>query len=92
MAFLLLVPSSPAAPPERNEAIQRLVDAVREGRRLSRARPGARVLATKAPFADEIFIYPAHPLPPNSPEAYAIAFSIPIATHFNGVFARLPMN
>ena len=41
---------------------------------------GARVLATKAPFADEIFIYPAHPLPPNSPEAYAIAFSIPIAT------------
>lgn len=41
---------------------------------------GARVLATKAPFADEIFIYPAHPLPPDTPEEYAIAFSIPIAT------------
>jgi 4-hydroxyphenylacetate 3-monooxygenase/anthranilate 3-monooxygenase (FAD)/4-hydroxyphenylacetate 3-monooxygenase len=41
---------------------------------------GARVLATKAPFADEIFVYPAHPLPPDSPEAYAIAFAIPIAS------------
>lgn len=41
---------------------------------------GARVLATKAPFADEIFVYPAHPLPPDAPEAYAIAFSIPVAT------------
>jgi 4-hydroxyphenylacetate 3-monooxygenase/anthranilate 3-monooxygenase (FAD)/4-hydroxyphenylacetate 3-monooxygenase len=41
---------------------------------------GARVLATKAPFADEIFVYPAHPLPPDAPEEYAIAFSIPIAT------------
>ena len=41
---------------------------------------GARVLATKAPFADEIFVYPAHPLPPGSPQEYAIAFAIPIAT------------
>lgn len=41
---------------------------------------GARVLATKAPFADEIFVYPAHPLPPGSPEEFAIAFAIPIAT------------
>ena len=41
---------------------------------------GARVLATKAPFADEIFVYPAHPLPPNSPETFAIAFAIPIGT------------
>ena len=41
---------------------------------------GARVLATKAPFADEIFVYPAHPLPPESPGSYAIAFAIPIAS------------
>ena len=41
---------------------------------------GARVLATKAPFADEVFVYPAHPLPPGAPKEYAIAFAIPIAT------------
>ena len=41
---------------------------------------GGRILATKAPFADEIFVYPAHPLPKGAPEEYAIAFSIPIAT------------
>ncbi|MDH4073609.1 MAG: aromatic ring hydroxylase, partial [Gammaproteobacteria bacterium] len=41
---------------------------------------GARVLATKAPFADEVFVYPAHPLPPGSPESFAIAFSVPIAS------------
>jgi len=41
---------------------------------------GARVLATKAPFADEVFVYPAHPLPPGAAEAFAVAFSIPIAT------------
>jgi aromatic ring hydroxylase len=41
---------------------------------------GARVLATKAPFADEIFVYPAHPLPPDAPEEYAIVFAVPICT------------
>jgi len=41
---------------------------------------GARVLATKAPFADEVFVYPAHPLPPDAPPEYAIAFAVPIAT------------
>ena len=41
---------------------------------------GGRVLATKAPFADEIFVYPAHPLPKDAPAEYAVAFSIPIAT------------
>ena len=40
---------------------------------------GARILATLAPFADEIAVYPAHPLP-NGAEAYALAFSIPVET------------
>jgi len=40
---------------------------------------GARILATLAPFADEIAVYPALPLPPGA-EAYALAFSIPVDT------------
>ena len=40
---------------------------------------GARILATLAPFSDEIAVYPAFPLPPGA-EAYALAFSIPVDT------------
>src|SRR4030095_6199073 len=40
---------------------------------------GARILATLAPFADEIAVYPAHPLPPGA-EASALAFSTPVDT------------
>ena len=40
---------------------------------------GARILATLAPFADEIAVYPAHLLPAGA-EAYALAFSIPVDT------------
>jgi 4-hydroxyphenylacetate 3-monooxygenase len=40
---------------------------------------GARILATLAPFADEIAVYPALPIP-NGAEDYALAFSIPIDT------------
>jgi 4-hydroxyphenylacetate 3-monooxygenase len=40
---------------------------------------GARILATLAPFADEIAVYPAHPLPEGA-EAYALAFCIPMGT------------
>jgi len=40
---------------------------------------GARILATLAPFADEIAVYPAHALPAGA-EAYALAFSIPVDT------------
>ena len=40
---------------------------------------GARILATLAPFADEIAVYPAHPLPAGA-EAYALAFSITVDT------------
>ena len=40
---------------------------------------GARILATLAPFADEIAVYPAHPLPAGG-DAYALAFSIPVET------------
>ncbi len=38
---------------------------------------GARILATLAPFADEIAVYPALPIPAYA-EAYALAFSIPV--------------
>jgi 4-hydroxyphenylacetate 3-monooxygenase len=40
---------------------------------------GARILATLAPFADEIAVYPAHPLPEGA-EAYALTFCIPMST------------
>ena len=39
---------------------------------------GARVLATLAPFADEIAVYPASPLPAGS-DAYALSFCIPMS-------------
>src|SRR5215475_9640841 len=40
---------------------------------------GARILATLAPFADELAVYPAAPLPAGS-DAAALAFAIPMAT------------
>jgi 4-hydroxyphenylacetate 3-monooxygenase oxygenase component len=40
---------------------------------------GARILATLAPFSDELAVYPSHPLPPGA-DAFALAFSIPMAT------------
>lgn len=40
---------------------------------------GARVLATLAPFSDEIAVYPGQPIPKDA-DAYALAFSIPVAT------------
>jgi len=40
---------------------------------------GARVLATLAPFADELAVYPAAPLPQGA-DAYALSFCIPMAT------------
>jgi 4-hydroxyphenylacetate 3-monooxygenase len=40
---------------------------------------GARILATLAPFADELAVYPGHPLPPGTDD-YALAFCIPMAT------------
>jgi 4-hydroxyphenylacetate 3-monooxygenase len=41
---------------------------------------GARILATLAPFADELAVYPGHPLPPDAPESYALSFSVGIDT------------
>jgi 4-hydroxyphenylacetate 3-monooxygenase len=38
---------------------------------------GARILATLGPFADELAVYPAHPIPAASPEI-AMAFSVPL--------------
>jgi 4-hydroxyphenylacetate 3-monooxygenase oxygenase component len=40
---------------------------------------GARILATLAPFSDEIAVYPGHPIPPDG-SRYALSFSIPVAT------------
>lgn len=40
---------------------------------------GARVLATLAPVADEIAVYPGQPVPDDAPQ-FALAFSIPMAT------------
>ncbi len=38
---------------------------------------GARILATLGPFADELAVYPAHPVPADQPEI-AVAFSVPM--------------
>jgi aromatic ring hydroxylase len=40
---------------------------------------GARILATLAPFSDEIAVYPGHPLAPDAGR-YALSFAIPNAT------------
>lgn len=40
---------------------------------------GARVLATLAPFTDEIAVYPSVPLPPGSDD-YALSFCLPVGT------------
>src|SRR5579885_603488 len=40
---------------------------------------GARILATLAPFADELAVYPAVPLPEGA-DQYALAFCIPMGT------------
>ncbi len=38
---------------------------------------GARILATLGPFADELAVYPGHPIPEDQPDI-AIAFSVPM--------------
>lgn len=40
---------------------------------------GARILATLGPFADEVAVYPGHPIDRDARD-YALAFSIPAAT------------
>ncbi len=40
---------------------------------------GARILATLGPFADELAVYPAHPIPKDTPET-AMAFSVSLNT------------
>jgi aromatic ring hydroxylase len=40
---------------------------------------GARILATLAPFADELAVYPALPIPADGAR-YALSFSVPMAT------------
>ncbi len=41
---------------------------------------GARILATLAPFADEIAVYPGHPLAPDATPDYALSFCVPMDT------------
>ena len=38
---------------------------------------GARILATLGPFADELAVYPGHPIPEDQPDV-ALAFSVPM--------------
>ncbi|GGP13339.1 hypothetical protein LDL08_34315 [Nonomuraea glycinis] len=54
---------------------------------------GARLLATLAPFADEIMVS-LHPGPPLKPdeEAYALAFAIPVATPGLRLICREPLS
>jgi len=40
---------------------------------------GARILATLAPYADELAVYPGHPLPQGA-DRYALSFGIPMGT------------
>ncbi len=41
---------------------------------------GAKILATLGPFADELFVYPGQPQPPNADPGTLLAFSIPMAS------------
>lgn len=41
---------------------------------------GSKVLATLAPYADELFVWPARPLFQEGSEPYALSFSIPMDT------------
>ena len=41
---------------------------------------GARILATLAPFADEMTVYPGLPLPADATDAYALSFALPMDT------------
>ncbi len=61
------------APKAGNEVALHKVEDTEHGIRVR----GARILATLAPFADEIAVYPGHPLPPGADD-YALAFSIPM--------------
>jgi aromatic ring hydroxylase len=48
---------------------------------------GAKLLATLAPFADELYVYPSAPVGKGD-EAYALSFSIPLATKGLLTFCR----
>lgn len=48
---------------------------------------GARILATLGPFADELAVYPAHPVPEDQPEV-AIAFSVPMKANGLKILCR----
>lgn len=41
---------------------------------------GAKILATLGPFADELYVYPGQPQPPNADPATLLSFSIPMGT------------
>jgi 4-hydroxyphenylacetate 3-monooxygenase/anthranilate 3-monooxygenase (FAD)/4-hydroxyphenylacetate 3-monooxygenase len=41
---------------------------------------GAKVLATLAPFSNEMFVYPQLPLPKGADPAHALCFSVPMAS------------
>ncbi len=58
------------------EAALRIVRRTRDGIVVR----GAKILATLGPFADELFVYPGIPQPPDTDPAMLVSFSIPLAT------------
>ena len=63
------------APGQENDVILRKVCDTEHGIIVR----GARILATLAPFADELAVYPARPLPEDG-DKFAVSFCIPMAT------------
>ena len=63
------------APGQENDVILRKVAETEHGIIVR----GARILATLAPFSDEIAVYPGRPLPEGA-DKFAVSFCIPMAT------------
>ena len=56
------------------ELIPRIVRTTSDGIVVS----GSKILGTLGPFADENFVYPAHPLPHDADPVHALCFSVPV--------------
>jgi aromatic ring hydroxylase len=56
------------------ELLPRIVRRTQDGIVVS----GSKILGTLAPFADENFVYPAHPLPKDANPDHALCFSVPV--------------
>src|SRR3546814_9906037 len=52
---------------------------------------GARILATLAPFSDELAVYPAFPLPGEAPDSYALSFPVGMDAQIGRAHVRTPV-